>query len=115
MVLYTKLNDYERPPLFERMPGARGRFLGFTGRELEELERYHLIRIIEVIRPGRKRPIKLIHTPSVLEYLERVEMLARGEQTERIRAGYAHHHKNEGEPVQAESSFLQVVPAGEER
>jgi hypothetical protein len=116
MFSYTAfLQYYEKPALIERMPGVRGRLLGLTGRELEDLERYHLIRVIEVRRPGRKWPIKLVHIPSLLEYLERVEMLKRNSEMEKIRAGYAHHHKNEGEPVQAESSFLQVVPAGEER
>ena len=115
----TCIPEYDKPALFERLPGPRKRLLGLDCHSLEELAHYDLIRIIEVIRPGRKHPIKLVHVPSLLAYIERVEQLARNKRLAEIRAGYAHHHagSQEGQSLEAKSpgkvSFLEMVPKSE--
>ena len=92
MFAATNVLEYDKPSLFEQLPGARKRLLGFDPHSLEELGRLDLIRIIEVTRPGRRRPIKLVHIPSLIAYIERVEELARNKRLAEICAGYAHHH-----------------------
>jgi hypothetical protein len=121
MFAATNVLEYEKPSLFEQLPGARKRLLGFDPHSLEELGRLDLIRIIEVIRPGRRRPIKLVHIPSLIAYIERVEELARNKRLAEIRAGYAHHYASSHEGQSFESgqagkiSFLEIVPQPEVR
>src|SRR5262245_34053494 len=103
MFAATNVLEYEKPSLFEQLPGARKRLLGFDSHSLEELGRLDLIRIIEVIRPGRRRPIKLVHIPSLIAYIERVEKLARNKRLAEIRAGYADHHASSHEGHSFES------------
>ena len=108
----TCIPEYDKPALFERLPSPRKHLLGFDPHSLEELGRLDLIRIIEVTRPGRQRPIKLVHIPSLIAYIERVEELERNKRLAEIRAGYAHHHSScqrsqSSEPHQVgKNSFL---------
>jgi hypothetical protein len=88
----TCISEYDKPALFERLPSPGKHLLGFDPHSLEELGRLYLIRIIEVTGPGRRRPIKLVHIPSLIAYIERVEELARNKRLAEICAGYAHHH-----------------------
>ena len=117
----TCVHEYHKPALFERLPSPSKQLLGLDPRSLEELGRLDLIRIIEVIRPGRRRPIKLVHIPSLIGYIERVEELARAKRLAQIKEGYAHYHvsSQEGqssEPHQAgKISFLEITPQPEVR
>jgi len=115
----TCISEYDKPALFERLPSPGKRLLGFDPHSLEELGHLDLIRIIEVIRPGRRRPIKLVHIPSLIAYIERVEELARNKRLAEIRAGYAHHHASSQERQSFEPgqtgkiSFLEIAPQPE--
>jgi hypothetical protein len=84
--------EYEKPGLFERLPSPRKRLLGFDRHSLKQLHRCDLIRIIEVTLPGHKYSIELVHVPSLLGYIKRVEELADAKRLATIREGYAHHH-----------------------
>jgi hypothetical protein len=84
--------DYQKPALFEPLPSPRKRLLGFHRHVLRQLHDADLIRIVEVQRPGYRRPLELVHIPSLIAYLERVEELARNERLAKIRAGYAKYH-----------------------
>ena len=109
--------EYERPGLFEKLPSARKRLLGLDRHSLEELKHLGLIRIIEVVPPVRKFPIKLVHVPSLIAYLERLEELANLKRQAEIRAGYAHHHPKGalGEHPINKIAFLESSPLPEHK
>lgn len=115
--MYPSLTpEYEKPGLFERLPSPRKRLLGFDRHSLLELGDLDLIRVIEVTKPGHRRPIELVHIPSLIAYIERIEEMARNKRLAEIREGYAHHHlaPQEGQSVQAQQDaktpFRELVP-----
>jgi hypothetical protein len=77
--------EFEKLPLFERLPSPGKRLLGCDRHSLRELHRCDLVRIIKVTLPGHKRPINLVHVPSLVAYVERVEQLAEAKQLAEIR------------------------------
>ena len=77
------------------MPSPHRRLLGLHGEILAELRDAKLIRTIVVTRPSCRRPVELVHIPSLIDCLERLEELAENRRKAEIRAGYAHHHKPE--------------------
>jgi hypothetical protein len=87
--------EYQKPALFEPLPSPRKRLLGLQRNVLLQLHDADLIRIIQVHRPGRRRPVELVHIPSLIAYLESLEEIAENRRIAEIRAGYAHHHKPE--------------------
>jgi hypothetical protein len=95
------------PDLFEELPSLKRKLLGITGEDYDLLDKAGLVRITEVIVPGRKRPLRLVYIPSVIAYLNHLEELERIKREEGWKAGYAHHHKPE--------ALLAVVPSGEEK
>jgi hypothetical protein len=105
--------EYEKPALFEKLPGARKRFLGLDRSSLEQLGRCGLIRIIELTPPGRRFPIRVVHVPSLIAYIERVEELADHKRLAEIRAGYAHHHPK-GALEEPKIAFLESSPHPEQ-
>jgi hypothetical protein len=110
----ANVQEYKKPSLFERLPSARKRLLGFDPHSLEELGRYGLIRIIEVVPPGRRFAIKLVHIPSLIAYVERLEELADLKRQAEIRAGYAHHHPK-GALEEPKIAFLESSPQPEQK
>ena len=109
--------EYEKPGLFEPLPSPRKRLLGLRRHVLLQLHDAGLIRIIEVNRPGLRRALQLVHVPSVIGYLERVEELAKNERLAKIRAGYAKYHQNpflpqpgEAQPIDFKQSEQEVTP-----
>ena len=86
--------EYRKPELFESLPSPHKRLLGFQPHVLRQLNEAGLIRIIEVTRPGRMRRIELVHIPSLIAYIERVEELAKNDRLAKIRQGYAKYHDN---------------------
>jgi len=116
MFLPTK-SEYEKPGLFEPLPSPRKRLLGLQRHVLCQLHEADLIRIIEVRRPGYQRPLELVHIPSVIAYLERVEELARNDRLAKIRQGYAKYHDNpflpqpgEAQPIELKQPDQEVTP-----
>jgi hypothetical protein len=99
--------DYQKPALFEPLPSPRKRLLGFHRHVLRQLHDADLIRIIEVHRPGYRRPLELVHIPSLIGYLERVEELAKNERLAKIRAGYAKYHQSPFLPKPGEARPIQ--------
>ena len=86
--------EYQKPALFEPLPSPHKRLLGLQRHVLLQLHDADLIRIVEVRRPGRRRPVELVHIPSLISYLERLEELAKNERLAKIRRGYAPYHEN---------------------
>jgi hypothetical protein len=104
--------EYVKPALFESLPSPRKRLLGFQPHVLHQLHEAGLIRIIEVTRPGRKRPIELVHIPSLIAYIERVEELAKNDRLAKIRQGYARYHDNPflPQPIDFKQPEQEVTP-----
>jgi hypothetical protein len=69
--------EYQKPSLFELLPGPRKVLLGFRRQTLLELYEAGLIRIVWAHSPGRKYPVPIVHIPSLIGYIEREEELAR--------------------------------------
>jgi hypothetical protein len=84
----TAQTEYQKPGLFEPLPGPRKLLLGFPRHTLLELHQAGLIRIIWAHSPGRKFPVSVVHVPSLIAYLQREEELANAKQLEAIRATY---------------------------
>ena len=105
--------EYQKPALFEPLPSPRKRLLGFHRHVLRQLHHADLIRIIEVHRPGYRRPLELVHIPSLIGYLERVEELAKNERLAKIRAGYAKYHQSPFLPKPGEAQSIQFSQSEE--
>jgi hypothetical protein len=103
--------EYQKPALFEPLPSPRKRLLGLQRNVLLQLYDADLIRIIEVHRPGRRRPIELVHVPSLIAYLERLEELAKNAHLAKIRRGYAKYHEN-AFTAQPDEKLPQHEPGG---
>jgi hypothetical protein len=80
--------EYQKPGLFEPLPGPRKLLLGFPRHTLLELHAAGLVRIIWAHSPGRKYPVAVVHIPSLIEYLQREEENARWAKAEAIRKTY---------------------------
>jgi hypothetical protein len=87
--------DYTKPGVFEPLPTPRKRLLGFTRDFLLELADAGLIRLVIVSRPSHRRPVALVHVPSLIAYIEQEEAVAKAAQLAQHRQAYAHHHKPE--------------------
>jgi len=86
-------DDYTKPGVFESLPAPRKRLLGFTKDFLLELADAGLIRLVTVTRPSHRRPVALVHVPSLIAYIEQEEAVAKAAQFAQHRQAYAHHHK----------------------
>jgi hypothetical protein len=86
--MYPCTIEYQKPALFENLPGPRKILLGFRRHQLLELYEAGLIRIIQAHSPGRKYPVSVVHIPSLIAYLEREEEMARLAKEAAIRATY---------------------------
>jgi hypothetical protein len=80
---------YIKPGLFEQLPGPRKRLIGFTKDFLRELGAAGLIRLVKVRRPGNRRPLELVHVPSLIAYVEQEEAIAAQVQLAQHRQAYA--------------------------
>ena len=88
-------NDYTKPGVLEPLPAPRKRLLGFPRDFLLELADAGLIRLVTVTRPSHRRPVELVHVPSLLAYIEQEEAVARAAKLAQHRQAYAHHHHPE--------------------
>jgi hypothetical protein len=91
----TDSNDYTKPGVFEPIPTPRKHLLGFTRNFIIELADAGLIRLVTVTRPGKRRPLRLVHVPSLIAYIEQEEAVANAALLAQHRQAYAHHHKPE--------------------
>ena len=69
------LLEYEKPAIYEPLPGCKTRLLGIPRSVLLELHEVGLIRIFDVHSPGRRTPLRLVHIPTLVAFIERNERL----------------------------------------
>jgi hypothetical protein len=103
--------EYQKPSLFENLPGPRKILLGFRRHQLLELHEAGLIRIIWAHSPGRKYPVPVVHIPSLISYLEHEEEVARLAKEAAIRATYPPREPDPADlQAQACSSLIGLTP-----
>jgi hypothetical protein len=61
--------EFQRPAVYEPLPGKHGLLMGIPRCVLEELAECDLIRISSFRRPGHQTTLRLVHMPSLLAFI----------------------------------------------